>query len=50
MNSYVCQCVPGFIETHCEVNVDECASDPCRGNQECVDRVGVFNFDIVIIL
>ncbi|XP_071951143.1 uncharacterized protein [Antedon mediterranea] len=34
--SYLCQCPPGKGGVHCTVDVDECASDPCKFGV-CVD-------------
>ncbi|CAH2225643.1 jg18040, partial [Pararge aegeria aegeria] len=36
---YECVCVAGTTGARCEVNVDECASSPCR-HGKCVDGVG----------
>ena len=29
VDGFKCECVPGYIGNLCEVNIDECASDPC---------------------
>ncbi|PVD19033.1 hypothetical protein C0Q70_21592 [Pomacea canaliculata] len=34
-----CACLPGFTGSHCEVDVNDCASSPCV-NGLCVDEVG----------
>ncbi len=38
VDSYRCDCVPGYTGQHCETNIDECVSDPCV-NGTCVDGV-----------
>ncbi|GFO16164.1 protein jagged-2 [Plakobranchus ocellatus] len=34
---YTCTCASGYEGTHCEIDVDECASTPCVWPYECVD-------------
>ena len=34
-----CTCPVGWTGSHCEVNINECASNPCM-NGVCVDREG----------
>lgn len=34
---YVCVCVSGWAGTHCEQDVDECASRPCTNGALCLD-------------
>ncbi|KAI8512863.1 hypothetical protein Bbelb_095020 [Branchiostoma belcheri] len=43
VNSFTCQCVPGYTGTLCEIDIDECASSPCLGGGTCVDHVNGYS-------
>ncbi|XP_019639767.1 PREDICTED: neurogenic locus notch homolog protein 1-like [Branchiostoma belcheri] len=43
VNSFTCQCVPGYTGTLCETDIDECASSPCLGGGTCVDHVNGYS-------
>ncbi|XP_065157140.1 protein crumbs-like [Atheta coriaria] len=40
-SGYECMCVPGVIGENCEINVNECDSNPCRSGT-CVDKIGMY--------
>lgn len=35
----VCSCRSGFSGLRCEINIDECARNPCANGSTCVDRI-----------
>ena len=37
--SYSCACEPGYAGVMCNVNVDDCKSNPCKNGATCVDGV-----------
>jgi hypothetical protein len=42
VNSFTCNCVPGFIGANCQTEVNECASAPCANGATCVDQVNSY--------
>lgn len=38
-HSLMCRCRPGFKGLRCEINIDECAHNPCRNAGTCVDGI-----------
>lgn len=38
-NLRVCSCRSGFTGPRCEINVDECAANPCANGSTCIDRI-----------
>ena len=41
--SFRCHCVAGFTGTHCELNINECQSNPCKNQATCVDELNSYN-------
>ena len=44
-NSHRCTCRPGFNGSYCDVNVNECASAPCRNGATCHDLTAMYHCD-----
>uniref|UniRef100_A0A1W7RGB8 Lactadherin-like protein n=1 Tax=Agkistrodon contortrix contortrix TaxID=8713 RepID=A0A1W7RGB8_AGKCO len=42
-NEYLCVCRPGYSGKHCQYNVNECLSQPCKNGGTCLNLKG--NFD-----
>lgn len=40
--NYICQCRAGFTGEHCEVNINDCESNPCLNGGTCNDAVNSF--------
>ena len=41
-SSYTCDCKNGFEGANCEININECASEPCENGATCDDLLGKF--------
>eukprot|EP01052_Picozoa_sp_SAG31_P001136 SAG31_NODE_37_length_31616_cov_38.688359_10_plen_1872_part_00 len=37
LSSFSCRCLPGYAGDRCEIDVDECVSNPCMNGGECVE-------------
>nr|XP_057932856.1 EGF-like repeat and discoidin I-like domain-containing protein 3 isoform X2 [Doryrhamphus excisus] len=42
-NEYTCKCQPGFEGAHCQINVNDCASRPCKNGGTCRDLDGDYS-------
>uniref|UniRef100_A0A803TKE2 Sushi, nidogen and EGF like domains 1 n=1 Tax=Anolis carolinensis TaxID=28377 RepID=A0A803TKE2_ANOCA len=41
--SYSCSCLAGFTGKRCHIDVDECASNPCKNKGTCTDGINSFS-------
>jgi len=39
---YWCECIPGYTGANCEIKINECMSNPCGMNGECLDLVNEY--------
>lgn len=46
-NTFDCDCPEGFIGSRCEINNDDCESDPCFNSGRCIDEVRGFVCDCI---
>merc|ERR1712224_885347 len=39
VDDYTCECAEGYSGNNCEINIDDCAGNPCQNGSQCVDGV-----------
>lgn len=39
INTFKCHCALGFTGSRCQINIDDCESNPCRNGGRCVDSI-----------
>ncbi|XP_054726522.1 protein crumbs isoform X4 [Anastrepha obliqua] len=42
INAYECVCQPGYTGINCEVDINECDSNPCTKGSTCIDMINNF--------
>lgn len=45
VNNFSCSCIPGMTGRLCDVDIDDCVSQPCNHNGRCIDELGGFHCD-----
>ncbi|XP_069963928.1 protein crumbs isoform X3 [Bactrocera oleae] len=44
-SGYECVCVPGIMGKNCEININECETNPCGKHGTCNDGIGTYTCD-----
>ena len=42
INSFICNCNTGYTGTLCNSDINECLSNPCGRNGQCMNQIGTF--------
>lgn len=45
-NTHECRCQIGYTGSYCELQVDECLSNPCRNGGTCMDYQGGYDCQV----
>lgn len=40
--AFYCECLKGYAGPRCEMDINECHSDPCQNDATCLDKIGGF--------
>ena len=41
--------ISGFNGTRCEINIDDCLSDPCFNNGTCIDQIDGYRYMYTVL-
>ena len=44
VDGFHCLCQTGYEGTMCDVEINECSSDPCMYNSTCHDQIGKYKY------
>ena len=47
--SFTCDCIAGYTGGMCDVNINDCESDPCQNGGSCNDEVDGFVCDCISV-
>lgn len=38
-SSFICNCPAGWTGNRCQININECSSNPCQNDGKCIDLI-----------
>ena len=47
LTCYVCSCADGYEGDDCQIDINECAGDPCQNGATCNDLVAKYSCDCI---
>ena len=45
---YICECKPGYDGKNCDVEINECAPNPCKNDAICSDKLDDYQVLVII--